>query len=121
IRKGRAAWARPSSSRKKRGLALRELEGTASLGPAVLLALDHARVAGQEAAALERAAQFRLEVGKRLGQAVAPRARLPSAPPLPPPCASRPPSPPPAAPLPCPLYSLLPVPPAPNGLYYIVC
>src|SRR3569832_2839774 len=77
MRKGRAAWARPSCSRKKRGLALRELEGTASLGPAVLLALDHARVAGQEAAALERAAQLRLEVGKRLGQAVAHRARLP--------------------------------------------
>src|SRR6185503_21360335 len=76
IRKGRAAWARPSCSRKKRGLALRELEGTASLGPAVLLALDHARVAGQEAAALERAAQFRLEVGQRLGKAVAHRAGL---------------------------------------------
>src|SRR5579875_1205309 len=62
--------------RVKRSLALRELEGTTGFGAAVLLALDHARVAGQEAAALERAAQFRLEIRERLGKAVAHRAGL---------------------------------------------
>src|SRR5665811_947063 len=57
-------------------LALGELEGAPCLGPAVLLALDHARVAGEEAAALERAAQIRLVIGQRLGNAVAARAGL---------------------------------------------
>src|ERR1700744_2531077 len=46
-------------------LALRELERPARLGAAVLLALDHTRVAGQEAALLEDAAQVRLEIGQR--------------------------------------------------------
>src|ERR1700759_4561706 len=58
-------------------LALRELERPARLGAAVLLALDHARVAGQEAALLENAAQVRLEIGPRLRQAVTYGARLP--------------------------------------------
>src|SRR5262245_53814877 len=57
-------------------LALRELEAAASLGAAVLLALDHARVAGEEAAALERAAQVRLIGHQRLRQAVTHGARL---------------------------------------------
>ncbi len=56
--------------------ALRELEAAASLGPAVLLALDHAAVAGQEAALLQRAAQLRLIIGERAGDAVAQRAGL---------------------------------------------
>src|SRR5882757_449511 len=49
-----------------RRLTLRELERLAGLGAAVLLALDHARVAGEEAALLEDAAQIRLEIGQRL-------------------------------------------------------
>src|ERR1043166_50766 len=57
-------------------LALRELEAPARLGLAVLLALDHARIAGEEAAALERVAQVRLEIGQRLRDAVAHRAGL---------------------------------------------
>src|SRR5882672_10605945 len=44
---------------------LRELERPPRLGLAVLLALDHAAVAGQEAAALEDAAQLRLEIRQR--------------------------------------------------------
>src|ERR1044072_5440952 len=51
-------------------LALRELERTTGLRLAVLLALDHAGVAGQEAALLEHGAQLRLEIGERLGDAV---------------------------------------------------
>ena len=47
--------------------ALGELEGATRLRPAVLLALDHTRVAGQEAAALEHGAQLGLEIGERLG------------------------------------------------------
>src|ERR1044071_5037841 len=58
------------------GSALRELERAPRLRLAVLLALDHAAVAGEEPAALERAAQIRLEVGQRLGDAVAHRAGL---------------------------------------------
>src|SRR3954469_12329115 len=54
--------------------ALRELEGPAGLGLAVLLALDHARVAGQEATLLEHAAQLRLEIRQSLGDAVTHRA-----------------------------------------------
>src|SRR5690606_32589628 len=57
-------------------LALGELEAAASLGLAVLLALDGAGVAGQEAALLEHAAQLRLEIGQRLGDAVTHRAGL---------------------------------------------
>src|SRR6478735_9032192 len=53
--------------------ALGELERTPGLGAAILLALDHARVAGQESAALQDAAQVGLEGGERLGDAVAHR------------------------------------------------
>src|SRR5690554_1046487 len=53
-----------------RSLALGELEGAASLGPAVLLTLDDAAVAGQEATLLEDRAQARLEVVQRLRNAV---------------------------------------------------
>src|SRR5262249_17489348 len=56
--------------------ALGELERAPRLRLAVLLALDDAGVAGQEAAVLEHAAQFRLEVGERLGEPVAHRAGL---------------------------------------------
>src|SRR5882757_6134291 len=48
-----------------------ELEAAPRLGLAVLLALDHARIAGQESAALERTAQVRLIGHQRLRQAVA--------------------------------------------------
>src|SRR5215218_7811381 len=58
-----------SKSAKSR-LALRELEAAAGLRLAVLLALDHARVAGEETAALERAAQIGLVGHQRLRQAV---------------------------------------------------
>src|SRR5690606_6048442 len=51
-------------------LALRELEAAAGLGAAVLLALDHAAVAGEEASCLDGAAQRRLELGERLADAV---------------------------------------------------
>ena len=58
------------------GSALRELEAAAGLHAAVLLALHDAAVAGEEAALLEDAAQLRLEVGERLGDAVAHRTGL---------------------------------------------
>src|SRR5712675_1179940 len=57
-------------------LAFRELERLARLGPAVLLALDRARVAGEKAALFQDAAQIRLEIGQRLGDAVTDGARL---------------------------------------------
>src|SRR5581483_6506394 len=57
-------------------LPLRELEAAARLGPAVLLALDDARVAGEEAAALEHAAQIRLVPHQCFGKAVANRTGL---------------------------------------------
>src|SRR3546814_13699463 len=56
--------------------ALGELEAPARLGAAVLLALHHAGIAGQEAAALQHRAQARLVERQRLGVAVAHRARL---------------------------------------------
>src|ERR1044072_9731095 len=59
-----------------RSLALGELEGAAGLGLAVLLTLDHAAVAGQEAVRLQRLAQARLIVGERLGDGVTHRAGL---------------------------------------------
>src|SRR5690606_14221289 len=58
-------------------LALRELEAAASLGAAVLLTLDDARVAGQEALGLDRGAQRRLIFGQRLRDAVLDGAGLP--------------------------------------------
>src|SRR3569623_1328692 len=59
-----------------RSLALGELERPAGLGLAVLLALDHAAVAGQEAALLEDAAQLGLVVGESLADAMADRTGL---------------------------------------------
>src|SRR3712207_6637437 len=68
---------RPFSNDVAEGaLALRELEAAAGLLPAVLLTLDDARIAGQEAFLLERAAKLRLIVGQRLGEAVTDRAGL---------------------------------------------
>ena len=58
------------------GLALRELEAAAGLGLTVLLALDRAAVAGQEAGGLDHAAQTRLVAGQRLADAVLDRAGL---------------------------------------------
>src|SRR4051794_31388643 len=79
----RLAIAQPPMRRRSRraasalvALALGELERTARFGPAVFLALDHARVAGEKAALLERPAQIGLEVHQRLGQAVPHRAGL---------------------------------------------
>src|SRR3984957_16303828 len=57
-------------------LALRELERFARLGAAVLLALDHAGVAREEAALFQNAAQVRLEGGQRLRDTMAHRAGL---------------------------------------------
>src|SRR5262245_57223413 len=68
------------ASSKRACLALGELERAASLCLAVLLALDHSRVAREEAAALEDRAQVRLEVGQCLGDAVTHGARLPRQP-----------------------------------------
>ena len=63
--------------RNDRGdLPLGELEAPARLGLAVLLALHHARIAGEEAAALEHRAQIGLMSHQCLGQAVTHRARL---------------------------------------------
>ena len=45
---------------------------------AVLLALDHTRVAGQEACLLEGATQLGLEIGERAGEAVTALAIAPS-------------------------------------------
>src|SRR6266542_4204932 len=59
------------------GSALRELERATRFRLAVLLALHHAGVAGEEAAALEHAAQVRLVIGQRLRQAVTHGPRLP--------------------------------------------
>src|SRR3954469_22107220 len=56
--------------------ALRELEAAAGFLLAVLLALDDARVAGEESFLLERRAKLGLEVGERLRDAVAHGARL---------------------------------------------
>ena len=61
---------------RRYGLALRELEAAACLGAAVLLALDDARVAGQEAFALDGRAKRRLVAGQRGRDAVPDRAGL---------------------------------------------
>src|SRR5271165_1194363 len=58
-------------TRRLSRLALRELEAAAGLGLAVLLALDDTAVARQEALGLQQRAQARLEIGQRLGDAVA--------------------------------------------------
>src|SRR5262245_56033124 len=60
--------------------ALGELEAASRLAAAILLALDHAAVAGEEAAGLEHLAQRRLEEGQRAADAVAHGARLPRQP-----------------------------------------
>src|SRR5947209_4055724 len=65
-----------SSSRRARALALRELEASTGFLLAVFLALDHARVAGEEALALQRRPEIRLVIGERLGEAVTHRAGL---------------------------------------------
>ena len=52
-----ALFAPPWISRNAPALALGELERPAGLGLAVLLALDDARIAGQETAALKDTAQ----------------------------------------------------------------
>jgi hypothetical protein len=57
-------------------LALRELEAAARLGAAILLAFDHAAVAGEEAGGLDRRAQRGLVLAQRLGDAVLDRAGL---------------------------------------------
>src|SRR4051794_24807351 len=67
---------RPSCVVARKALALRELEAAASLGAAVLLALDDARVASQEAFALHRRAQRRFEAGQCRRDAVTDSARL---------------------------------------------
>src|SRR5262249_41830034 len=56
--------------------ALRELEAASGLALAVLLALDDAAVARQEALRLQHRPQLRLIVGERLADAVAERASL---------------------------------------------
>src|SRR3954471_10244101 len=73
--KRRAPRRRPSTTLYS-ALALGELEAAAGAGAAILLALDHAAVAGQEAAGLHRPAQAGLELGQRLGDAVTHRAGL---------------------------------------------
>src|SRR5437660_4368621 len=62
---------------KARASALRELEASTGFLLAVFLALDDARVAGEEALALQRGPEIRLEVRQRLGKPVAHRAGLP--------------------------------------------
>src|SRR5690606_1342377 len=69
--KEKARRSGPLCIRTSAGSALGELEGPAGLGAAVLLALDHAAVAGEKAAALQNAAQLGLVMGERLGDAVA--------------------------------------------------
>src|SRR3954447_26819750 len=71
----RAPACSPNRSRP-RALALGELRPLAGLLEAGLLALLDARVARQEAAALELAAQVRIGVEQRAADAVAQRARL---------------------------------------------
>src|ERR671912_44630 len=67
---------RPLRDALGKRLALRELEAAACLGAAVLLALDDARVAGQEACLLHRGAERRLEAAQRLRDAVLHRTGL---------------------------------------------
>src|SRR5688500_12995717 len=60
----------------RKRLALRELEAAARLGAAVLLVLDRAAVAGQEAALLQRGPEVRLEQGQGAADAVTDRTGL---------------------------------------------
>src|SRR5690606_40487150 len=59
-----------SKDPKSERLTLRELEGPAGLGLAVLLTLDDTAVAGQEATLLEYGAQARLKIGEGLRDSV---------------------------------------------------
>src|SRR6185369_16701532 len=72
MKKGRLGWSQPPFlfDAVSVRLALRELEAAACLGAAVLLALDDARVAGQEPGLLDRRAERRLVTGERLGDAM---------------------------------------------------
>src|SRR5215472_5302417 len=65
-----------NSERKRPRLTLRELEAAACLRPAILLAFHRARIAGEEAAGLERRAQAGLVIDQRARNAVAHRACL---------------------------------------------
>src|SRR5450631_4218184 len=68
-----AAFSRPRGGAS----ALRELEAGAGFLVAVFLALDDARIAGQEPFLLQRRTQVRLIIGERLGEAMTNSARLP--------------------------------------------
>src|SRR3981189_800811 len=67
---------RPFVSCRPTASALGELERAPGFGAAIFLALDHARVAGQESTALQHAAQVGLVGGERLEDAVAHRTGL---------------------------------------------
>src|SRR6476661_9610099 len=78
MKKGRLGWSQPPFlfDAVSVRLALRELEAAACLGAAVLLALDDARIAGQEPGLLDDRAKRRLVAGQRLADAVLDRAGL---------------------------------------------
>jgi hypothetical protein len=76
-----AAVAAPRRRRRSESSALGELEAPARLALAVLLALDDAGVAGQEARGLERGPSAGVEELERLGDAVLDRAAWPDRPP----------------------------------------
>src|SRR6516165_269769 len=61
---------RPGDFRLCPGLPLAELEPTAGAGLAVLLALHHAGVAGEEAGLLQRDAEFRIQEAQRAAEPV---------------------------------------------------
>src|SRR5206468_2123433 len=67
---------RHDAARLAMRLALAELEASARLGATVFLALDDARVAGQETLTLDRDAQCRLVAGQCGRDAVTDSARL---------------------------------------------
>src|SRR5205823_5224175 len=72
----RRPYGPPFEQKYETRLTFRELEGTASLGPAILLALDGARVAGEEAAGLQRGAQSGLVIHQGAGNTVTHRTGL---------------------------------------------
>src|SRR4051812_25537905 len=61
----------------RKRLPLGELEAAARFGTALFLALDPARIARKEAACLQSGTQIGLKGDERLGDAMAPRPRLP--------------------------------------------
>src|SRR5690554_301127 len=69
-RQKRGRFPDPSAIFGSSSLTLGELEGLAGLGLAILLALDNAAIAGQEATLLEHWAQARLEEVESLGDTV---------------------------------------------------